>query len=144
MVKKTVCLSGIFLILFVNSIFAQQSQDTGTSTISFSEFIDNMNTQKKTSLHVKNYWKNMKGQAVTWAGTVVDAKSNRGKAQVLVANKNQPRVKGFNIVLISEDIDAAASLEIGQDIKFSGVIHKYRGRRGRPSIVTLIQVTFPD
>ncbi len=144
MVKKMVCLSGIFFILFSSVVFAQQNQNSGGEAVSFPEFIDNMNTQKKTALHVKTYWRNMKGQDVTWVGTVYDARSRRGKAQVLVANKTRPRARGYNIVLVSNDIDAAASLEIGQKIRFSGVIHNYRGRRGRPIIVTLIDVTFPD
>ncbi|MBC8391357.1 MAG: hypothetical protein H8E17_02160 [Deltaproteobacteria bacterium] len=144
MVKKRVWFLGIFLILFATAVSAQQNQTSGTGSISFSEFSDNMDTRKKTALHVKNYWQTMKGQEVSWTGTVVDAKSRRGKAQVLVANKERPRVKGYNIVLVSNDIDAAASLEIGQKITFSGVIHNYRGRRGRPIIVTLIDVTFSD
>jgi hypothetical protein len=69
---------------------------------------------------------------------------NKGKNQEFVANQNRPRSKGYNIVRISEDIDAVAKLKTGREIKFSGFIRKYRNQRGRPIMAARIQVTFPD
>jgi hypothetical protein len=141
---------GAILILFfvttlflIETGFGQNSKDEESIPENYAEFVDNMDPMKHTDLHVKNYWQKMRGKEVTWSGDVVEAQTKRGhRAQVLIADKTKPRYRGYNIVLITPDVDAAASFNKGESVKFKGVIHDYRGRRGNPLIVTLIDVYF--
>ncbi|MEW5908194.1 MAG: hypothetical protein AB1659_00180 [Thermodesulfobacteriota bacterium] len=143
--KKGIFLAFYFIItlILINPGFGQESKNEEAIPESYSEFVENMDLLKHTDLHVKNYWQKMKGQEVTWSGDVVEAQTKRGhRAQVLIADKSKPRYKGYNIVLITPDVDAAAGFQKGESVKFKGVIHNYRGRRGNPLIVTLIDVYF--
>ncbi|MFH1102498.1 MAG: hypothetical protein V1714_01860 [Pseudomonadota bacterium] len=143
MLRRTVLFLLAMTLVIAGPVFGQKESEPNDSADSYAEFFDNMDLMKRTELHVKNYWEKMKGQEVIWSGEVVDAQTKRGgRAQILIADKTRPRSRGYNIVLISPDLDAAAGLEKGQVAKFKGVIHNYRGRRGNPLIVSLIDVYF--
>ncbi len=110
--------------------------------LSFSEVADNLNLTKKTSLYVKTYWQEIMGQEVYWIGKVVNVKGGKGKADVFIADKDRALYKGYNIVLETFDMEGAGKLEIGQTLKFKGLLSNYKGKQGHPVIIYLNQVEF--
>jgi hypothetical protein len=128
------------LLLILGFGIAANAQDRGPLT--FAGFVQNVDTSKKTSLYVKQFWKDVKGQEVSWSGTVKDVKGGRGSAEVLVANKSGQTYKGYNLVLKTRDVPGAARLEYGQVIKFTGKLNKYKARPGNPTIIYLSEVEF--
>ena len=136
----------IFIVIFINiimtsMILAQTAQSN--ATLSFVDVVDNLDLTKHTSLAVKNYWKQIKGAEVTWKGKVQNVKGGRGKAQILVANKERKTYNGYNIVLVTYNLDAAQDLELNQEISFTGLIYDYKGRKGNSIIVYLDEVVIP-
>jgi len=128
--------------LIVGFGFAANAQDRGPITVA--SFATNVDTSKKTSLFVKQYWSDVKGQEVTWSGKVKDVKGGRGKAEVFVANKNWKTHNGYNLVLVTGDVPSAARLEIGQNIRFTGKLNKYKASRsGQLTLIYLKEVEFP-
>lgn len=136
MVKKISFLSASIMMILVSIVFAQ------SNSLTFEEVTDNLNLVKNTSLAVDTYWMGIKGEEVSWTGKVVDVKGGRGKAQVTIANKNRAVYKGYNIVLETFDMESAAKLKIGQDIKFKGYLSDYKGKKGNPIVVYLNSVEF--
>lgn len=124
----------VFFIMLSGLVLAQ------TKNWTFEQVTDRLDQNKKTALAAKNFWNTIKGSEVAWSGAVYDVKGGRGKAQILVANKARKTYKGYNIVLITYNMDAAAKLEIGQKIRFSGYLNKYKGRKGHPVILYLTDV----
>jgi len=133
MMKRSIF--SIVAILLLLSLSVAQ-----TPKLRYGKVVDNLDLSKKTSLHAKNYWKNIVGTEVTWSGKVNNVKGGRGKAQILVGNDSRRMYKGYNIVLTTFDIDLAAELEIGQKIRFSGYLNKYKSRKGRAAIIYLTEV----
>jgi hypothetical protein len=134
MIKK-ICFSfAVTMMIFASTVFAQGK------SLAFTEVVDNLNLAKNTSLAVKSYWQEIMGQEVSWSGKVVNVKGGRGKAEISVANKGRTTYKGFNIVLETFDMDTAAKLDIGQNIKFSGLLSSYKGKKGNPVIIYLKSV----
>ena len=129
----------IFTITIMSSVSSAQNIQTN-ATLSFIDVVDNLDLTKHTSLAVKNYWKQIKGAEVTWKGRVQNVKGGRGKAQILVANKARRTYKGYNIVLVTYNLDAAAEIKLNQEITFTGLIYNYKGRKGNPIIVYLDEV----
>lgn len=96
---------------------------TGTAfALTFNELEKNLDTDKNTKVSVKEYWKTVKGQEVSWTGSVVDVTSgkNRYKVSVKSGSKSRP-----NIILLTSD-SAAATLKKGQSVRFKGSLHTYR------------------
>jgi len=134
MIKKISFLFAGVLILASTAFAANQ--------LSFSDVADNLNAAKKTDLYVKTYWQEITGQEVYWIGKVVNVKGGKGKADVFIADKDKPLYKGYNIVIETFDMEGAGKLEIGQTLKFKGVLSNYKAKRGNPVIVYLTQGEF--
>jgi hypothetical protein len=132
---KKISFSLALVLILVSIAFA-------ANQLSFSEVADNLNTAKKTALYVKTYWQGITGQEVYWIGKVVDVKGGKGKADVFIADKDKPLYKGYNIVLETFDMERAGKLEIGQTLKFKGILSDYKAKKGNPVIVYLNQVEF--
>ncbi len=127
----------LMLIAVVTLVFVAGAMLPAAARESFQAVVDNLNINKNTKLHVKEYWKGIEGQEVVWSGVVVDVKGGRGKAQVMVHNKTRPSVKGSNIIIIVHDISKAAKLKKGQNIRFKGMLHNYSQGRGGGIVITL-------
>jgi len=130
----------IVFFLILGFGLAGNAQNRGPLT--FAGFVASVDTTKKTSLYVKQFWSDVKGQEVTWSGKVKDVKGGRGKAEVLAANKTGKTYKGYNLVLTTRDVPTAARLEFGQVIRFTGKLHKYKAKAGNPTIIYLNEVEF--
>ena len=130
---KRISFSLAAVLILVSIAFA-------ANQLSFSEVADNLNLTKKTSLYVKTYWQEIMGQEVYWIGKVVDVKGGKGKADVYIADKDKSLYKGYNIVLETFDMEGAGKLEIGQTLKFKGLLSDYKGKQGHPVIIYLNQV----
>jgi hypothetical protein len=129
------------LFLIVGFGFAANAEDRGPLTVA--GFAESVDTTKKTSLFVKQFWSDVKGQEVTWSGKVKDVKGRRGKAEVFVANKDWKTHSGYNLVLVTRDVSSAGRLEIDQLIRFTGKLHKYKAtREGTLNIIFLSEVEF--
>ncbi len=143
MMKKWMQMLGLagmaFLFCFTGVLVAQAEQ-----SLSFGEVVDGVNLRKNTKFAVKEYTRTAVGTEVQWQGKVVDVVGGRGKAKVLVANKDRQRHKGYNIVLVViSEIERAATLKKGEQITFTGVIHKIKPfKRGGGAIVTVNEVEF--
>jgi hypothetical protein len=98
-------------------------------SMSFGVVVDNLDVHKNTKLHVREYWKSIVNQSVSWSGEVYDVKASRNKVQLLVADKSRPLYKGYNIVVATRDVAAAADLRIGQRVRFTGTLHEYKAER---------------
>ena len=134
MVKKINFLFTVVLVLASVAFAANQ--------LSFSEVADNLNAAKKTALYIKTYWQGITGQEVYWIGKVVNVKGGKGKADIFIADSEKPLYKGYNIVLETYDMEGAGKLEIGQTLKFKGVLSDYKAKQGHPVIVYLSQGEF--
>lgn len=98
-------------------------------SMSFGVVVDNLDVHKNTKLHVREYWKSIANQPVSWSGEVYNVKASRSKVQLLVADKSRPLYKGYNIVVNTRDVSAAADLKIGQRVRFTGTLHEYKAER---------------
>ena len=108
--------------------------------MTFKDYSEHLNLAKNTDLHVKNFWAKTKNKFYTWTGKVVDVKGGRGKAEIHVANGDVPTANGINLVLVTYQMDNAAALKVGQEVKFKGQVYNYKGRRGSPVIVYMNNV----
>lgn len=128
--------------LFQGELRADGTEKTEdkNAAMSFKDFTEHLNLTKNTALHVKNFWTKTKGRSFTWSGKVVNVQGGRGKAEIHVANGEVPTVKGINLVLVTYNLDKAAALKIGEEIKFKGQVSNYRGRRDNPIIVYMNNV----
>jgi len=102
----------------------------------FGELVDHMDSRKQTSLHAKEYWQKVKGTEVSWSGIVYDVKGDSSKAKVYVADKSRPLHSGYNIVIVTHDIEKAANLKKGQSLRFKGNLDDFRSKDAG-GIVTL-------
>jgi hypothetical protein len=92
----------------------------------FVQVVDGVDGGKNTKLAAKENWKKFKGQEVSWSGVVhqVDTKGSK-EAVVYVADKSRPLYKGYNIKLITSELEKAASFKKGQTIRFKGYIDDF-------------------
>ncbi|MBU0730627.1 MAG: hypothetical protein KKE17_14985 [Proteobacteria bacterium] len=131
--KKNNGILVLFMILLWSGI------THASDTLDYVEVLDNLSLSKQTSLHVEMYWQKIRDSQVTWKGVVQNVKGGRGKAEIYVANPDAMTYKGYNLILISYDLEAAAGLKVGDSISFSGRLQKYTGKKGRPVVITLIE-----
>ncbi len=134
-VLKAVVPSLIILLLFATAGLAAES-------LTFENVTDHLDLRKRTSLHAKTYWGEVQGQTVTWSAKVYDVSGGRGKAKVLAANDSRRKYKGYNLVLVTYDMEAAADLMVDSKITFKGDLYKYKARKGNPVIIYLNNVEF--
>ncbi len=108
--------------------------------VSFPQLIDHLDERKNTKLHAKEYWSNIKGKEVIWAGEVADVDGGKSKAKVYIADKSRPTFKGYNIKFETHDITKAANLKKGQRIRFKGLLDDYDSKEGG-AIITIKEGT---
>jgi hypothetical protein len=108
---------------------------SAADAITFSGLIDNLDVQKNTKLHVREYWKSVQNQEVTWSGEVYDVQGGaKSRVKILIADKLRPTYKGYNIVLTTTDVAKAADIKRGQKIKFKGILHDYSAKRAGATV----------
>lgn len=116
--------------------------ETPPQISAFQKFADELDVTKQTPLHVKEFWREADGKEYTFSGKIVNAQSSWGKAELQVASEGRALYRGYNIILVSQDKDAAAALQIGQKIKFKGTIYNYKGKSDGLVIVYMKDVSF--
>jgi hypothetical protein len=98
--------------------------------LSFTTVVDNLDLRKNTKLHVREYWKSIQDQQVSWSGEAYDVQGGaKSRVKVYVADKSRPLYKGYNIVVTSNDVEKAANIKKGQRVRFTGTLHDYNARR---------------
>lgn len=127
----------IFGLLIGNGLFAQKK-----NSLKFVHVVDKLELGKNTSLAAKQYWLSIKGEKVSWKGVVKDVKGGRGKAAVYINKEVKPSYKGFNVLLSTYDLEKAAQLKIGQTVKFSGYLNRYKAHRNHVVVIYLRDVEF--
>ena len=95
---------------------------------SFAEVVDNMDSRKHTKMQAKEYWQKVKGREVTWSGVVYDVQGGSSKAKVYVADKSRPLHSGYNIAVVTHDIEKAVNLKKGQSLRFKGTLDDFRNK----------------
>lgn len=99
------------------------------ANLSFDAVVDNLNMNKNTKLHAREYWRSIEDQQVSWAGDVYDVHGGaKSHVKIYIANKSRPLYKGYNIVVSTRDVEKAAEVKKGQRIKFTGNLHDYTAR----------------
>lgn len=98
--------------------------------LSFTTVVDNLDLRKNTKLHVREYWKSIQDQQVSWSGEAYDVQGGaKSRVKIYVADKSRPLYKGYNIVVTSNDVEKAANIKKGQRVRFTGTLHDYNARR---------------
>lgn len=90
----------------------------------FGTVIDNLDRRKVTKLAAQEYCKEAKGNDVSWSGKVYDVKGGRRNAKILIANSSRAIYRGYNIVAVTDDLDAAAKVKKGQQVRVKGRISR--------------------
>jgi len=112
-------------VLTIISFVAMADQDLSYQTVN-----DNLDLRNNTKLHVKEYWKSVQNQQVTWSGEVFDVQEGHGsRVKILIADKSRPLYKGYNIVITTTDVSKAANVKKGQRIKFNGTLSDHKLQR---------------
>jgi hypothetical protein len=98
--------------------------------LGFDSVVDNLDLRKNTKLHVREYWKSIQDQQVTWSGEAYDVQGGaKSRVKIYIADKSRPLYKGYNIVVTSTDVEKAANIRKGQRVRFTGTLHDYNARR---------------
>lgn len=120
----------ILLSVLVSSFVAVGLPVAVAAGLEFATVVDSLDPQKNTKLAVKEYWKGISGQEVSWSGQVMEVKGGSSKVKIWVANKARPLYKGYNIVVVTRDVEKAATLKKGQTVHFKGSLDDYDDFRG--------------
>jgi isopentenyl phosphate kinase len=97
--------------------------------MSFTSVVDNLDLRKNTKLHVREYWKSIQNQQVSWSGEVIDVQGGaKSRVKLLVADKSRPLYKGYNLVITSYDVEKAANIRKGQKVRFTGTLSGYNAK----------------
>lgn len=97
---------------------------TALAGYEFGTVIDHLDRRKVTKLHAQEYCKEAKGADVSWSGKVHDVKGGRRAAKIYVANTSRPIYRGYNIVAVTDDVDAAAKVRKGDTVRIKGQISR--------------------
>lgn len=103
--------------------------DSMAAGVTFGQVVDGVDTSKNTKLSSKEYWSKVRDQEVTWAGEVYEVQGGKSRAKVYVADRSRPLYKGFNIVLVVNDLSRATKLRKGQHIRFKGRLDDFKSKR---------------
>lgn len=109
-------MTGLFAILSATAVAAGPS---------YASLVDKLDIRKSTKLQLAETWKGYKGQEVSWAATVVEVKDGKRTAKIYLVDGARRNFKGYNIILATNDIAAAAKLKRGQKIRFQGMLYDY-------------------
>lgn len=106
-------------------LFAILSATVAAAGPSYASLVDKLDIKKSTKLQLAETWKGYKGQEVSWTATVVEVKDGKRTAKVYLVDHARRSFKGYNIILATNDIGAAAKLRRGQKIRFQGMLYDY-------------------
>lgn len=132
-------LTFLFMALASTSTLAQEHAAAPSEALRFEDVVDNLDKTKNTDLHVKEYWKSVKGQEMSSSGTLLEAKPKMfGKgATISLLNESRVAIKDVNIVLEIDNVASAANLKPNDTITFSGSLKSYQGGEGKGTRLTL-------
>lgn len=98
--------------------------------LSFGTVIDNLDLGKNTKLHVREYWKSIQNQQVSWSGEAYDVQGGaKSRVKLYLTDKSRPLYKGYNIIVTSNDVEKAATIKKGQRVRFTGTLNNYNAKR---------------
>jgi len=103
----------------------------------YGQLVDALKPGNKTKAQLQSIWKEHRGKAVTWSGTLVDAKEGRHFTTLRVLDKTRKHYKGSNIAVEVRDKERAAKLRKGQTVRFKGKLDKYRQHDNGSTTVTV-------
>ncbi len=116
-------LAGLFAVAMAFSV-------TAALNLTFGAVVDNLDLRKNTKLYVREYWRSIQDQQISWSGEVFDVQGGaKSRVKLLVADKSRPLYKGYNIVVTSMDVEKAAKMKKGQRVRFIGALHDYSAKR---------------
>ncbi len=103
--------------------------------LTFEEVEDNLAPDKNTKIYARKYWEKIKGEEVSWSGTVVDVKGGFRDRYKVYVKIGKPAKKKYDVVLVVYDDEGVTRLKKGQTIRFTGTLRDYSDLLGRFSIV---------
>ncbi len=106
-------------------LFAILSATAVADNPSYASLVDKLDVRKSTKLQLAETWKSYKGREVSWSASVVEVKDGKRTAKIYLVDGARRNFKGYNIILATNDIAAAARLKRGQKIRFKGTLHDY-------------------
>jgi len=114
---------------------------TAAGNLSFGTVVDNLDLRKNTKLHVREYWRSIQDQQVSWSGEAYDVQGGaRSHVKLYLADKSRPLYKGYNIVVTTNDVDKAANIKKGQRVRFTGTLHEFNAKRAG-AVIEIVDAT---
>ena len=110
----------------------------------FKKVADKLDLSKNTSMAVKKNWEAIDDKEYTMYGKIVSVSGGWGKAEVHAACPDRMLYKGFNAILVTYNKDRAAKLKLGENIRFTGNVYKYKPKSTGLVILYVDNVVFPD
>ena len=131
------------VITVTNGALIQAETVSGTppepsaAATDFARFAGMLRMEKNTEIAVKHNWTSLRYLTVTWTGRVTEVKGGRGRAEVYLAIAGSPLYQGYNVIVVTADIESAGTLAKGQLVSIQGTPSRYTQRRGNPLVITI-------
>lgn len=109
--------------------------------LSLGELERNLDPHRNTKVYIRDYWRKVRGEKVSWSGKVVDVKEGRGnrfRLHTVVGDRTPKR--GYNAILIAEGQSWLKGLRRGEVINFTGVLRDTSSMRGFSVELTDVKV----
>lgn len=126
----------VWSLICATALVLANSTPAMAESLSFGQVIDGLSAKNKTKAELREVWGKFKRQEINWSGTVHDVDKSRDEAKVYIADKSRPLYEGFNIYIVTKDVDKAMKLKRGDAVHFKGLIDDYHVHDG----VTVVKI----
>ena len=100
------------------------------ANLRFDDIVDNLNTRKYAKQYVREYWQSVQDQQVSWSGEAYDVQSrSKTRAKIYIADRSRPLFNGYNIIVTTHEVEKAAAIKRGEQVKFIGTLRNYVTKR---------------